>query len=57
LHALTYVGIAFFVRPEPNPDNMGFLGGMCNDPTRYTDNISRGLWNAHCLLDPDRFGG
>ena len=24
---LTYVGVAFFVRPEPNTDNMGWLGG------------------------------
>ncbi len=52
---LIYVGIAFFVRPEPNPDNLGFLGGMMNDPTRYSDNISRGLWNAHCMLGPGRF--
>ncbi len=52
---LIYVGIAFFVRPEPNGDNMGFLGGMFNDPTHYSDNISRALWNAHCFLGPGRF--
>jgi hypothetical protein len=52
---LIYVGIAFFIRPEPNPDNMGFLGGMMNDPTHYSDNISRALWNAHCMLGPGRF--
>ncbi len=24
---LVYTGLAFFVRPEPNGDNMGFVGG------------------------------
>ena len=52
---LIYVGVAFFVRPEPNGDNMGFAGGMFNDPTHYSDNVNRALWNAHCLLGPGRF--
>jgi hypothetical protein len=52
---LIYVGIAFFVRPEPNGENLGFVGGMFNDPTQYSDNINRALWNAHCLLGPGRF--
>lgn len=52
---LIYVGVAFFIRPEPNADNMGFLGGMINDPTHYSDNLNRALWNAHCLLGPGRF--
>jgi hypothetical protein len=52
---LIYVGIAFFFRPQPNADNMGFLGGMFNDPTHYSDNVNRTLWKAHCLLGPGRF--
>jgi hypothetical protein len=52
---LLYVGFAFFVRPEPNGDNMGFLGGFVNDPFHFSDNINRGLWKAHCCLGPGRF--
>ncbi len=52
---LIYVGLAFFVRPEPNGDNMGWIGGFFNDPTHYSDNVNRALWNAHCLLGPGRF--
>ncbi len=52
---LIYVGLAFFIRPEPNGDNMGWLGGIMNDPTHYSDNMNRALWNAHCMLGPGRF--
>ncbi|MHB8971913.1 MAG: hypothetical protein ACYC3X_25030 [Pirellulaceae bacterium] len=52
---LIYVGLAFFVRPEPNGENMGFVGGLFNDPTQYSDNVNRSLWTAHCLLGPGRF--
>jgi len=52
---LIYVGVAFFVRPEPNGDNMGFMGGMMNDTLHYSDNVNRALWNAHCMLGPGRF--
>ncbi len=52
---LIYVGIAFFVRPEPNGDNLGWFGGMMNDPLHFSDNLNRALWNAHCLLGPGRF--
>lgn len=52
---LVYTGLAFFVRPEPNFDNMGFVGGLMNDPTQYSDNLNRALWKAHCLLGPGRF--
>src|SRR5262245_1349299 len=38
-----YVGIAFFVRPEPDTDNLS------------TDQFSRWLWKAHCVLGPGRF--
>jgi hypothetical protein len=52
---LIYVGLAFFIRPEPDGENMGFLGGLFNDPTHYSDNLNRLLWKAHCLLGPGRF--
>src|SRR5436309_9513828 len=52
---LVYTGIAFFVRPEPNTDNMGWGGGMMNDPFQCSDNVNRFLWKAHCVLGPGRF--
>lgn len=48
-----YTGIAFFVRPEPNGDNMGLLGGM-NDPFQYSDNINRGLWTCAPMPESPR---
>lgn len=52
---LIYTGIAFFVRPEPNTDNLGFGGGLANDPFQSSDNVNRFLWRAHCVLGPGRF--
>ncbi len=52
---LVYTGIAFFLRPEPNTDNMGWGGGMMNDPFQTSDNMNRLLWRLHCLLGPGRF--
>ena len=52
---MVYTGIAFFIRPEPNTDNLGFAGGGMNDPFQYSDNINRFLWRAHCVLGPGRF--
>lgn len=50
-----YVGVAFFFRPEANTDNMGWFGGMGNDPFQYSDNINRFLFKLHMLLGPGRF--
>lgn len=52
---LIYLGLAFFIRPEANTDNMGWCGGLANDPTQYSDDINRSLWQFHCLLGPGRF--
>jgi hypothetical protein len=52
---LIYVGLAFFFRPEPDPDNMGWAGGLVNDPFHYSDNINRWLFTLHCVLGPGRF--
>jgi hypothetical protein len=53
---MLYMGIAFFVRPEPNTDNMGWgIGGMADDPFQYSDDVNRSLWSAQCLLGPGRF--
>ena len=52
---LAYILVAHFIRPEPNMDNMGWGGSMCNDPGQGNDNINRILWKAHCFLGPGRF--
>lgn len=52
---LVYTGIAFFFRPEPNTDNLGFGGGAANDPFQTSDNVNRFLWRLHCVLGPGRF--
>jgi hypothetical protein len=50
-----YTGISFFFRPEPNTDNLGWGGGMANDPFQSSDNVNRFLWKLHCVLGPGRF--
>lgn len=38
---LVYTAIAFFVRPDPNTDDLS--------------NVNKFLWNLHCALGPGRF--
>jgi hypothetical protein len=52
---LVYVGVAFFLRPEPNGDNMGWCGGMVDDPFHYSDDVNRLLFGLQMLLGPGRF--
>lgn len=52
---LIYIGLAFFIRPEPDTDNLGWAGGLINDPFHYSDNINRWLLLLHCVLGPGRF--
>lgn len=52
---MLYTGVAFFIRPEANTDNLGFGGGVGNDPFQTSDNVNRFLWKAHCFLGPGRF--
>lgn len=52
---LIYTGLAFFIRPEPCEENLGYHGGMYNDPFKYSDNINRGLRDLHLGLGPGRY--
>ncbi len=52
---LIYIGVSFFCRPRCNSDNMGWFGGLSNDPFQYSDNINRLLFQLHMLLGPGRF--
>jgi hypothetical protein len=52
---LIYSGLAFFIRPEPCLENLGYCGGMSDDPFKYSDNLNRGLWDLHIWLGPGRY--
>jgi hypothetical protein len=52
---LIYIGLAFFVRPEPDTDNLGWAGGLVDDPFHYSDDANRWLLLLHCALGPGRF--
>lgn len=41
LAMVLYIGVAFFVRPDPNTDDL--------------TNVNKFLWNLHCVLGPGRF--
>lgn len=50
-----YLVVAYFVRPEPETDNLGWLGGLMDDPFHYSDDISRFLLFLLIILWPGRF--
>lgn len=52
---LIYVGVSFFVVPAPNTDNLGWMGGMVDDPFQYSDDWNRSLVFFSALLGPGRF--
>ena len=52
---LIYSGLAFFVRPEPNTDNLGYCGGMQDNPWKLSDDYNRGLLDLHMALGPGRY--
>ncbi|WP_254512193.1 hypothetical protein [Anatilimnocola floriformis] len=52
---LIYSGLAFFFRPEPNTDNLGYCGGMRDNPWKLSDDFNRGLLDLHMVLGPGRY--
>ena len=47
--------LAYFLRPEPDLDNIGWLGGLIDHPFRYSDDINRILLFLQIALLPGRF--
>lgn len=46
-----YLLLAFWLSPQPDQSNMGWLGGLVNNPFRISDNVNRMLfWFALFLL-------
>lgn len=52
---MIYVALSFFIVPRPNYDDMGYFGGLINNPWRYSDNYNRSLRDWNVLLGPGRF--
>ncbi|MBA2117920.1 hypothetical protein [Bremerella alba] len=53
--AMIYIGMAFLFIPHANTDNMGWLGGMVDDPFHISDDWNRALMFYHAVLGPGRF--
>ena len=50
-----YLAAGYFIHPDPNPDNLGWFGGLMNNPFRISDNVNRGLLALVVFLWPGRF--
>lgn len=52
---IVYCVIAFFVRPEPDTSNMGWLGGLIDNPFRISDDMNRTILFFKIALLPGLF--
>jgi len=52
---LFYCLLGFFIRPKPDTSNMGWAGGLINNPFRITDNWNRKLMFFKIVLMPGAF--
>ncbi len=55
LVVLLYCIAGYYIRPKPNLQNLGWLGGLFDNPFRYSDDWNRFLLWAYLLLLPGRF--
>lgn len=52
---LLYLFIAYYVRPEPDTDNLGLFGGLIDHPFRWSDDWNRTLLFLKVVLWPGAF--
>ena len=52
---LLYLLISYVVHPQPDTENIGWLGGLFDHPFRYSDDINRFLIFLVIVLWPGRF--
>jgi hypothetical protein len=52
---LTYLGAAYAIRPEPDTADLGWFGGMMDNPFSFTDDYNRFLLWVKILLLPGLF--
>lgn len=50
-----YLVIAYFVHPQPDTENVGWFGGLRDNPFRVSDDINRCLVLLSIVLLPGRF--
>jgi hypothetical protein len=50
-----YLGIGYVFRPRPNLENMGWFGGLMDNPFRLSDGHNRFLVWLFVLFLPGRF--
>ncbi len=53
--AIVYLCAGFALHPAPDDDNLGWGGGLLDNPLRYSDNANRLLLLFYLLLLPGRF--
>lgn len=51
---MIYLMVAFLIQPEPDTSDMGWFGGLINNPFRITDNFNRFLLFLKIMLLPGR---
>ena len=49
-----YLLASYFIKPEPDNSNLGWLGGMFDDPYQITDNFNRFLYFLLVIFFPGR---
>ena len=55
LGTVLYLLLGYAVHPKPDHSNVGWLGGLLDNPFRYSDDINRSLIFLTALLLPGRF--
>ena len=54
LFLLLYLLLAYFLSPKPDRSNMGWLGGLMDNPFRISDDINRFLFFLALFLLPGK---
>ncbi len=49
-----YLFIAFFIKPKPNRENIGWFGGLIDHPFRWSDDVNRMILILEVLLFPGK---
>ena len=52
---ILYSLVAYFIRPEPDTEDMGLLGGMVDNPFSYSDDTNRFLMFLKIVFMPGCF--
>ncbi|MEZ6183797.1 MAG: hypothetical protein R3F62_02175 [Planctomycetota bacterium] len=50
----SYLGFAWLVRPQADLSNLGWAGGLLDNPFRYSDDINRSMLFLSLVLWPGR---